>query len=261
MSGKVTKPAWRQRGVTLLETAAVLGAIGLVVGGASIALDVMREAEQRRIIDGFVKPWKVAYDLYHQRTGAVLGDSSIAPTLMVNGFEAEPDRMQDTGLPSGYRNTGLRICEGQGYARDAVGDGDPEPANQQLRTLLAAANITLPVGRAEGAEDRYLYKDGDGNVVELQICFQWNPPNAASGSGNVMVLRGLTPELATKLDLALDGQVNAFDGRFRQQGVQQGAERPSDNAWRPENGNGGRLASDDDGIAARLLTAHWQMDR
>ena len=53
----------------------------------------------------------------------------------------------------------------------------------------------------------------------MQVCFQWNPPGTPSGAGNVMVLTGLTPDLARALDQMIDGKPDAREGMFRQAGI------------------------------------------
>ena len=72
----------------------------------------------------------------------------------------------------------------------------------------------MPPGRGEGKEDRYVYTDSNGNPAELQVCFQWNPASQVQGAGNVMVIRGLTPDLARYLDQLVDGKPDAQEGRF-----------------------------------------------
>ena len=76
--------------------------------------------------------------------------------------------------------------------------------------------IRMPAARAEGREDRYVYLDSNGNPQEMQVCFQWNPRSAIHGSGNVMIVRGLTPDLARELDRMIDGKADAIEGVFRQ---------------------------------------------
>jgi prepilin-type N-terminal cleavage/methylation domain-containing protein len=268
----------KQAGYTLIEVAIVLAAVGLIVGGVSIGKEVLREAEYSRIQTKFVQQWKVAYDLYSQRTGTVLGDSQIAPTFMINGFEAVPNSVNGSlaGIPQNYSSTGLRICQGQGYANNTVGMGDPGLALQKLHDLFDRAGVRMPPGRAEGQEDRYVYEDSNGNSAEIQICFQWNPDKQTSGSGNVMVIRGLTPDLARKIDFAIDGKADALEGRFRQQNVetnttQRSVQTPG-HEWLANNtfavngadptimlGRGRGESQDEDRVV--LITAHWQMDQ
>jgi len=273
-----------QAGFTLLEMALVLVLIGLILGAVvTVGKDVHRNAEFSKIANKFVFEWKKSYDEYYQRAGVVVGDSQIAPTYMVNGKEAVIGGGSDgrgntygaiAGLPENYSNTGLKVCRGQGYSKNSVGAGDSDLANQDLRDIMRKVGIRMPPGRAEGMEDRYVYTDSNGNAVELQICFQWNPPSTISGAGNVMVLRGLTPDLARYLDQLIDGKADALEGRFRQQDSRLNSEEPShqqpgrewsandtysqnDGTYQTAEGQGGDR--DEDRVV--LLTAQWIMDQ
>jgi hypothetical protein len=93
----------------------------------------------------------------------------------------------------------------------------------------------MPPGRAEGFEDRYVYLDSNGNPQEVQVCFQWNAPGTASGAGNVMVVTGLTPDLARMLDQMIDGKPDAQEGRFRLLGVANGAANAPGVQWAANN--------------------------
>lgn len=272
---KMSAPAVRQRGYTLMEIVVVMAIVGMILGGVSVGRGVMQEAEYNRLYNKFLLTWKQAYDLYYQRVGTVVGDNQVAPTLMVNGYEARLDNSNGAqpGIPSSYLNTGRRICHGSGYARNSVGSGDPALSGQNLHDLFDRVGIDMPAGRAEGQEDRYLYEDSNGNPVELQVCFQWNPARTISGAGNVMVVRGLTPDLARKIDTLVDGKPDAIEGRFRQQNshsnhLQTSSQQPG-HEWTANNtyavasdhqtaqGDGG--AGDEDRVV--LLTAHWIMDQ
>jgi prepilin-type N-terminal cleavage/methylation domain-containing protein len=273
-----------QSGFTLLEMAFVLVLVGLILGAmVMVGKDMQRNAEYHKIANKFVFEWKKAYDQYYQRAGVVLGDSQIAPTYMVNGKEAAIGGGSDgrgntsgaiAGLPENYSNTGLKICHGQGYPKNSVGAGDSDLARQDLHDLMKKIGIRMPPGRAEGMEDRYVYTDSNGNAAELQICFQWNPPSTISGAGNVMVLRGLTPDLARFLDQLVDGKADALEGRFRQQDARLNSEEPSsqqpgrewsanntfsqnDAAYQTAGGKGSNR--DEDRVV--LLTAQWIMDQ
>jgi type II secretory pathway pseudopilin PulG len=226
-----------QGGFSLLEIAVVLGIAAIILGTVITAgRGVQRNAENSRVAQKFVFEWKRLYDEYFQRTGVVLGDSQIAPTYMVNGAETEIGGQsvargnldgEVAGVPENYRNTGLKICHGQGYPRDSVGPDDRNLARQDLRELMLRAGLRMPAGRAEGMEDRALYNDSNNNAAELQVCFQWNPPGTISGAGNVMVLRGLTPDLARYLDQLIDGKADALEGLFRQQDARMNFNEPS----------------------------------
>lgn len=272
-----------QGGFTLVEMAIVLAIIGLILGAVAIGKDVQRNAEYAKVANKFAMEWKKTYDEYYQRTGVVVGDCQQAPTYMVNGAQTtfggaaactRAGGGAQPGLPENFALTGRRICNGQGYARNAVGAGDPVIAGQNLRTLMTQTGLRMPPGRGEGHEDRFLYTDSNGNAAELQVCFQWNPPGTISGAGNVMVLRGLTPDLARYLDQLVDGKPDAQEGRLRIQnaglntsnhtGNAPGIQWTGNNTWAQSErataaaDTSGRTLDED---RVMLLTAHWAMDQ
>ncbi len=203
----------RQGGFTLVEMAVVLVIIGVILGAVMIGRDVQRNAEYTRIKQKFVDQWVVAYNNYNQRLGAPVGDNQSAPRLMVNGANFND---MSGGDMSGVTEPAAicRAAKGQNMLREMESG-----ANYNLRDLMRRAGITLPPGRGDGMEDRYVYLDTNGNPQEIQVCFQWNKPGTDSGSGNVMVVSGLTPDLARALDQAIDGKPDAQNGAFRQEGV------------------------------------------
>jgi prepilin-type N-terminal cleavage/methylation domain-containing protein len=246
----------RQQGFTLVEMSIVLVVIGIILGAVAIGTGLQRDAEQKRIKQTFIDQWVQAYNSYYQRTGVVLGDDETNPRLMVNGLSHSPASNNDPlsgGDMSGVAGPDA-ICEraaGQGMTRAASAD-------RELRDLMQRTGVRLPPGRATGQEDRYLYLDSNGNPQELQVCFQWNPPGTASGSGNVMVITGLTPDLARTLDQMIDGSVNARGGAFRQEGVVQAVDPIT---WTTDNLEdiGGGAATTESQIA--VVTAHLKMSQ
>ncbi len=265
--------ALRQQGFTLVELAVVLAVIGLIIGAVAIGKDVQRNAEYTKVKNKFIDQWEQAYNQYYQRTGSVLGDNQTAPQNMVNGarFLAAAG-----GARSGRNMTGVtapnaicRAARGAGMTRAFSAAADPD-----LRVLMTRVGIRMPPGRAEGLEDRYVYLDSNGNPQEIQVCFQWNVPMSATsgasdvgdGAGNVMVITGLTPDLARSLDQMIDGKPDEREGRFRRQGVANdagGAVNAPGQEWQASNRD--RITTnndqglDEDQVA--IVTAIYKMNQ
>ncbi|BEU94467.1 prepilin-type N-terminal cleavage/methylation domain-containing protein [Acidovorax sp. DW039] len=219
-----------QKGFTLVELAIVLAVIGLIIGAIAIGKDVQRNAEYTKIKNKFVDQWEQAYNQYYQRAGVVLGDSQTQPRLMVNGENYK----REAGVVSGGNMTEVTgpgaICNGS-FAPGLVG----ETTTLKMREMFSRVGVRMPPGRAEGFEDRYVYLDTNGNPQEVQVCFRWNNPGKAEGSGNVMVITGLTPDLARMLDQMIDGKPDAQEGRFRQMNVENGTPNGPGAQWAANN--------------------------
>jgi len=234
----------RQRGFTLVEISLVLVVIGLILGAVSIGKDIQRNAEYTKVKQKFVDQWVSAYNAHFLRSGVVIGDSQTQPRLMVNGatFEVVDD------LVSGRDMTGATppnaICQG-GAAPNMTREAD-----LILHGEMDRHGIRMPPGRAEGFEDRYAYLDTNGNPQELQICFQWNNPGSPASSGNVMVITGLTPDLARSLGQMIDGQADAREGLFRKYDIANDSDGLPGIEWAANNtqayGAGSGSATDTD---------------
>lgn len=255
----------KQAGFTIVEMSVVLVIIGVILGAVMVGRDAQRNAEYLRIRQTFVNQWAAVYNAYSQRMGVPIGDNPQAPRLMVNGLN------YDGALGGNMANvTAPRaICE-----RAAAPDmGREMQAGVSLRRLVLEAGVELPAGRGAGLEDRYVYLDTNGNPQELQVCFQWNLPGTQSGTGNVMVITGLTPDLARSLASGIKGNADASSGSFRQAGVVRAAVTEGSvaggTAWNANNtqamaptgtgGTGGGAENRD----AQVITvvAHYKMNQ
>ncbi|WP_442682334.1 prepilin-type N-terminal cleavage/methylation domain-containing protein [Stenotrophomonas sp. JC08] len=255
----------QQGGFTLVEMAVVLVIIGVIIGAVMIGRDVQRNAEYTRIKQKFVDQWVVSYNSYHQRFGAPVGDNQAAPRLMVGGRDYDIDMTANTASKGAVCNVAA--------PRNTTPAVTLVPTDgAKLRDFMRGAGISLAPGRGEGFEDRFAYLDTNGNPQEIQICFQWNPPGTGSGSGNVMVISGLTPDLARSLDQMIDGKPDPQGGAFRQAGIT--ARAASDNAdtisveWAGNNtdqSTGSTTSTaqggGDDTIQVMTMVAHYKMNQ
>ena len=232
------RTARAQAGFTLVEMSVVLLVIGLILGAVSVGKDLQRDAEYTKIKQKFVDQWASAYNGYFLRSGVVLGDSQTAPNVMVNGATYEPTTPGTSGA-LGTMTGALEpaaICDSTTIP---VGIASTVRATAlgSLYNEMDRLGVRMPPGRAEGKESRYVYLDSNGNPQEVQVCFQWNKPGTASNSGNVMVISGLTPDLARTLDQMIDGKADAQEGMFRQAGVANGTIGGPGIEWTANNTN------------------------
>ncbi|MBY0242723.1 MAG: prepilin-type N-terminal cleavage/methylation domain-containing protein [Burkholderiaceae bacterium] len=260
-----------QTGFSLVEMSVVLLVIGLILGGVSIGKDMQRNAEYVKIKQKFVDPWVSAYNSAYTRSGVVIGDSQTEPRFMVNGATYA---VPVSGIVSGGNMTSVTppgaMCQGA-VAPAGSGEITSAGASVLLHDFFDNLGVRMPAGRAEGREDRYVYLDSNGNPQEIQICFQWNKPGTASGSGNVMVITGLTPDLARALDQMIDGKSDAQEGLFRWASStnatvgQAGAEWPGNNtnafaaASPSSNAAGAATRKDEDQVY--VMTAHYKLNQ
>lgn len=233
-------PRAAQGGFTLVELAVVLAVIGLIIGAVAIGKDVQRNAEYTKIKNKFVDQWEQAYNQYYQRTGVVVGDSQVAPRIMVNGAAyaaavGAPTSGGDMATLVAAGAEPVQVCARNPEAGVMRADAPFTVNANDLRAYMTRAGIRMPPGRAEGQEDLFVYTDTNGSPQEIQVCFQWNRPTTPEGAGNVMVISGLTPDLARMLDQMIDGKPDAQEGRFRLRGIANGTPNGPGVEWSANN--------------------------
>lgn len=232
-----------QRGFTLVELAVVLAVIGLIIGAVAIGKDVQRNAEYTKIKNKFIDQWEQAYNQYYQRTGVVVGDNQTAPRIMVNGTAyvaaaGSPTSGGDMATSVAAGSEPVPVCARDPEAGVMRSDKPFVLDKNDLRAYMTRVGIRMPPGRAEGQEDLYVYTDTNGSPQEVQVCFQWNRPTTPEGAGNVMVISGLTPDLARMLDQMIDGKPDAREGRFRLRGIDNATNNAPGVEWAANNSFG-----------------------
>lgn len=179
-------------GFTLVELSMVLIVIALIIGAVTLGSDVQRNASYQKMGSSFVRGWQLAYASYQAKQGVVLADSQTAPTGYVN--------QNTTGA------AGSDVC------------------SSNLRSVMLAAGVEMPQGRTEGKEYAYSYLDSNGNPQEATVCFRsiaWMMESATPGTyvnqlRNVMVIAGVTPDLARLIDSLVDNARDAQFGKVRE---------------------------------------------
>lgn len=183
----------RQSGFSLLEIAVVLVIVGVMMSAVMVGADMLRQAKGQKAFSVFVSGWRDAFNQYVQAAGVVPGDNPGAPTNNISGLFNTP------------------LCDNQ-------------PAGPfDLSNAFLVQGIRIPEGNGAQAASQYSYQDGAGSPQTLSVCFvtlawavQGNSVNAfVDTPRHVMWLSGLTTELATQMDLLVDGRVSARFGSFR----------------------------------------------
>lgn len=225
------KPINHSRGFTLMEMSVVLVIIALILGAVTVGRDVYRGAVAERISSEFVQGWILAYDRYASQTGRVPGDNAL--TGMIGGGTAA-----------------TALC------------------GTALVDEMLKAGVTLPQGAMEGRQETYVYQDRNGLPQRLHVCLQaitdWHEPISASGyaarTRNVLVLHGLTPELAQQLDQRIDGKVDARVGRVREKrpGTGKVAAPTEDAAWSRDETSNANTSAD---AASATVIAYIKMSQ
>jgi len=183
------QPQHPQRGFSLVELSMVLVVIAVIVGAVMSAGSIHRNAVTQRMYSDFALGWRAAYLSY------VAASHNVQPG--------------DNPSDPGYAIGGVR---------------DMPLCGEALINTMLALGVTLPQGRAPDQPDRYVYTDTSGSPHELQVCLEtvaWSVPGDRVGvyqalPRHVLVLNGLTPEVAATFDAMTDGNVDARFGDLRE---------------------------------------------
>lgn len=224
----------KSKGFTLVEMSIVLVVIGIILGAVSIGKDLQRNAVYQKISQSFIQGWALAYQNYYDRVNVVVADSQTSPTLQVN------------------RNMG-EVCGGSATT---------------LYSYFDSAGVQMPAGRAEGSEDKYVYLDTNGNPQQIDVCFDnvpWSVDGLTAGTymlrnKNVMVIKGLTPDLARLLDNSVDGVGDARFGFFREMQYANVTANGNSQVWsktNTQNFANANINQDESQVA--ILTAYYLM--
>lgn len=181
-----------QRGFSLLELALVMVILGVIYGAVTSGAEVLRAARGQRLLNDFVFAWTDAFQRHVHDTGVVPGDSISSPQHIIRS-------------PSG----GRLLCN--------------TPGAPELSNTFLGKSVSIPQGDAPGEEAMRVYQDSKGAPHVLNVCMlttSWSVPglNVASFQlvdRHVLLLRGLTTEMAAQFDSAIDGRADARFGRFR----------------------------------------------
>lgn len=240
---KENKMLKKSKGFTLVEMSIVLVVIGIILGAVSIGKDLQRNAVYQKISQSFVQGWALAYQNYYDRVNVVVADNQTSPTLKVNGvLIPAPPAPPPATLPA--------IC------------------GTALQTAMDTAGVQMPAGRAEGSEDKYVYLDSNGNPQQVSVCFQnlsWSVDSPTAGmymsrKKNVMVINGLTPDLARLLDNSIDGVGDARFGFFREMQYANVTANGNSQVWSKTNiQNFANNPVNQDESQVAILTAYYLM--
>lgn len=181
------------RGFSLVEMGIVLFIVGIFISASSVGNSLIKNAQGMRLQTDFIGGWIRAFTVYVDEIKTLPGDDPLAPTSRIN------------------KALNNRLC-------NATGD------LSLSREFLSKVGhlISLPNGYGPDRPDQYIYQDDEGVTRGLSVCFATVNWSYASGPNqykltekSVLVIKGLTLNLAKQLDAAFDDVPNARFGNFR----------------------------------------------
>lgn len=174
------------KGFTLIELAIVLVIIGLILGSVLKGKDLINSAKQKNFYNSFLKNWQLSVASYYDRTGYVLGDSTI------NGGTA-------TAVNGVFDNI-------SGANFGAAGGIDE---------TLKKVGLEVPVSNTANT-GQYTFKGSYSGSRTINLSLYNLHSHTDGRASNRLYLTTVPTDLAIALDKIIDGQMNSNEGSFRQ---------------------------------------------
>ncbi len=174
------------KGFSLVEMAIVLIIIGLILGMVFKGKDLINSARQKSFYNKFLKAWELSVVDYYDRTGQLLGDSTLN-----GGTAASAD-----------------------FHFDNIA-GNTFGAAGGIDATLKKVGLEVPVSNLSNS-GQYSYNGVYSGVRTITMYLYWLYSNNDAQYHNALYLVGVPTDLAIALDSLVDGSVDARSGNFRQ---------------------------------------------
>ncbi len=174
------------KGFTLIELAIVLVIIGLILGSVLKGKDLINSAKQKNFYNSFLKNWQLSVASYYDRTGYVLGDSTIngGTAAIVNGV----------------------FDDISGANFGATGGIDE---------TLKKVGLEVPVSNT-AKSGQYTFKGAYSGSQLITLSLWKVYSHTDLRYANRLYLQYVPTDLAIALDKIIDGQMDSRAGSFRQ---------------------------------------------
>lgn len=173
----------KRSGFTLIELSIVLIIIGLIIGSVMKGRDLINSAEQKKIYNTWIKQWQVTANEYEDRTGAILGDSTL------NGGSAANENGQ-------FDNVRL-------------------DTTTTVQDKLKAIGLDEPVSNVAGTRGGAYSIKGKYATSRVYAYLYWLASVTDGTSKNRLYLIGMPTDVAIAFDRMTDGTSNPQTGSFR----------------------------------------------